>query len=404
VKLEDGRGPLAAWAWALALVVLSEAAVRAQAPPEGQVPPTVPLTQLDVRGASADLDNHTFSLTFAQPLPIKELLLLLVRGTSLSVVPDPSIEGSFIGELKNVTVRQALDSILPSLGLDYRILDGGFIRVFKRQPETRLFDVNYIVTQRSGTSTIGSAEAAVSTTTRTDLFGDLARGVRSLLSDHATFSLDRTAGVLQVTDFPERLDRVAEYLDTVHDRVHRQVALDARIVQVELNDSKASGIDWSAINAGLADGQPRPTGRSLTGLRVADQARLLAALAKQGTVTTIDSPRLVSLNNEPAILRSNNITVSITPQIAADGTVMLDLAPIVRTPGASDTAALPRIAESDTLARVADGETLVVAGFGRDRQIRERQNLGRRGGWFGRSTVVTRKRVELVILLTPRIL
>ena len=33
--------------------------------------------------------------------------LLLVRGTSLSVVPDPSITGSFIGELKNVTVRQA---------------------------------------------------------------------------------------------------------------------------------------------------------------------------------------------------------------------------------------------------------------------------------------------------------
>ena len=74
--------------------------------------PTLPLTQLDYRAQAADLDNRTFTLTFAQPVPIKDLLLLLVRGTSLSVVPDPAIAGSFIGELKNVTVRQALGLIL----------------------------------------------------------------------------------------------------------------------------------------------------------------------------------------------------------------------------------------------------------------------------------------------------
>jgi type II secretory pathway component GspD/PulD (secretin) len=56
------------------------------------------------------------------------------------------------------------------------------------------------------------------------------------------------------------------------------------------------------------------------------------------------------------------------------------------------------------LARVADGETLVVAGFTRDRETRERKNVGISGGWFGRSTVVTKRRVELLILLTPRLL
>jgi hypothetical protein len=40
-----------------------------------------------------DLDNRAFSLTFAQPVPINDVLLLLVRGTNLSVVPDPSISG-----------------------------------------------------------------------------------------------------------------------------------------------------------------------------------------------------------------------------------------------------------------------------------------------------------------------
>ena len=60
--------------------------------------PSLPLTQLDERGLAADIDNRTFSLTFAQPVPVKDLLLLLVRGTSLSVAPDPSIAGTFFGE------------------------------------------------------------------------------------------------------------------------------------------------------------------------------------------------------------------------------------------------------------------------------------------------------------------
>ena len=110
---------------------------------------------------------------------------------------------------------------------------------------------------------------------------------------------------------------------------------------------------------------------------------------------TIQNSRLVTLNNEPAIVRSETLTLSVTPQIAPDGVVMLSLTPMLKA---------PVIAESDTLARVADGETLVLSGFTHDREVRERSNLGRRGGWFGRRTVVTEKRVEIVILLTPKVL
>ena len=99
-------------------MLFATAVPLAQAPQQRPAQmPTLPLTQLDVRAQAADLDNRTFTLTFAQPVPIKDLLLLLVRGTSLSVVPDPAIAGSFIGELKNVTVRQALGLILRPLGL-----------------------------------------------------------------------------------------------------------------------------------------------------------------------------------------------------------------------------------------------------------------------------------------------
>ena len=387
--------------WSLLLAASS--LVLAQTPPRPGQMPTLPLTQLDERSLAADLDNRAFSLTFAQAVPVKDLLLLLVRGTSLSVVPDPAIAGSFIGELKNVTVRQALGLILTPLGLDYA-LDGTVIRVFTRERDTRIFDINYIAAARDGTSSVGndpssSSFARVSTTTTTDLFADLSTGVQTLLSEAATFNIDRKAGLLQVTDFPERLDRVALYLEAVHDRVHRQVQIDARVVEIELSDEKAASIDWDQLATEMRDGQSpaqRAAARpSLTGMRVTDVQRLLSLLAARGTVSVTAAPRLVTLNNETAIVRTDALTMSVTPQIAPDSAVMLSVSPILKAPVA---------VEADTLARVADGETLIIPGFTREREVRERKNLGASGGWFGRGTVVTRKRVEVVILLTPKIL
>jgi type II secretory pathway component GspD/PulD (secretin) len=394
------------WAYVRVLgagcLVLGATNASAQAPRTAQLP-VLPLTQLDERGRAADLDNRTFTLTFAQPVPVKDLLLLLVRGTTLSVVPDPAVTGSFIGELKNVTVRQALGLILRPFGLDFAV-DGPVVRVFRREPETRIFDVNYIATQRAAESAVGGdggdrTRAEVSSSTKTDLFGELATGVRTLLSERATFNVDRKAGLLQVTDFPERLDRVALYLEAVQDRVHRQVQVDARVVEVELSDEKAPGIDWTALatqmTGTLTAAERASPRRSLTGLRVTDVTKFMNLVAAQGKTTVVANPQLLALNNEPAIVRADAFTVMVTPQIGADGVVMLSVSPIVTAPA---------VAESDMLARVADGETLVVAGFIRDRETRERKNVGITGGWFGRATVVTRRRVELLILLTPTIL
>jgi type II secretory pathway component GspD/PulD (secretin) len=88
------------------------------------------------------------------------------------------------------------------------------------------------------------------------------------------------------------------------------------------------------------------------------------------------------------------MSFSVTPQISGDSIVTLSLTPIVKSPAT---------VESDMLARVADGETLVVPGFTRDREVKEKKAVGINGGWFGRGTVVTHRRVELVILLTAKI-
>lgn len=338
----------------------------------GQRPPqmpTLPLTQIDERAASADLDHGTFTLTFTQAVPIRDVLAQLVRGTSLGVVADPAITGTFAGELKNVTVRQALASILPPLGLDFSVA-GTIVRVFRREPETRIFDVNYIAAERTGSNTIGATPtagigtgASVSTTIRNDLFAELSRGVQTLLSEHATFNVDRKAGLLQVTDFPERLERVASYLDVVQTRVQRQVQIDARIVEVALRDDRASSFDWSALSG-----------------RVATLAQVMTALDAQGTVTVRANPRLLTVNNEPAVVRSGVMTISVTPQIGEDA-IMLAVSPIVSGPAE---------AQADMLARIGDGETLIIRGFTHDRDAPEGKKAARR-------------RIETVILLTPHV-
>jgi type II secretory pathway component HofQ len=367
---------------ALAVMLAVPAAGLAQATRPAPMPP-LPLTQLDERAVSADLDNRAFSLTFAQPVAVNDVLLLLVRGTNLSVVPDPSIGGSFIGDLKSVTVRQALGLILHPLGLDFTV-DGGVIRVFRREPETRLFAVDYAAGERTGDASVGIDPAArtngsyarVTTATKTDVFADISKGIQGLLSNRGTFNVDRKAGLVQVTDFPDRLDRIGVYLDAVTDRVQRQVQIEARVVEVELNDEKATTLDWTDLK------------------QTRDSEKVMGALAAQGTVKILAAPRLLVLNNEPAIVKTDGLTIAVTPQISPDAIVTLSLSPIVGAPHAM---------QSDMVARVADGATIVVAGFGRERETREHKNAGTSGGWFGRSTVVTKKHVELVVLLTPRI-
>ena len=358
----------------------------------------MPLTQLDDRAASAELDNRTFSLTFAQPQPIKEALLLVVRGTTLSLASDPEVGGTFSGDLKNVTVRQALDAMLPPLGLAYTV-DGSLVRVFRRAMDTRLFDLNYIAAERIESTTIRGGDdssVAVATTTSGDLFAELTAGVRALLSPQATFNVDRKAGLLQVSDTPERLDRVAVYLDAVQDRVHRQAQIDVRVLEITLNDERARGVDWTALTVQMNGDPPRTAPRpTLTAMRVTNIARLLTLLAAQGSVVTVANPRLMVMNNEPAMLKTDAMTLAITAQMSGDAQLTLSLSPIVRTPAT---------AESNLLARVADGETLVVTGAGVDRETREQKTTGgTSGGWFGRSTVTTRRRVEVVILFTPHI-
>jgi len=444
---------------AVLLVTVAQGAAQgpAQATPAGQgTLRPLAVTQLDERQQGSDLDAmRPVSVTLSEPVAITDLLLMLVRDTRLSVVPDPDVQGTFRGELNDVTLRQALEMILQPHGYDYSV-QGNLIRVFRRRVETRRFDLNYVITRRGGSRTLSASNAMtpanaqgttaeVTGTDAGDVFADIAIGVQTLLSPEGRFNLDTKAALLQATDFPDRLDQVQLYLDAVHNRAMRQVQIQAKVIEVVLNEEFEAGINWQLLIKHAGDAvsltqnvAPASSGTMTVGLNIKDFPGLLTALASQGKVNVMASPTVNALNNEPMIMRvgtqdvffrtttqtdaatgrilqttvepqaiTAGVVLSVTPQISSDGMINMSITPSLteRTGEATsrfgDTAPILSVREADTLVRVHENETIVIAGLLEEREVREpRKGIGA----MFRGEKTSRRKTDLVILLTPRVL
>lgn len=466
------------------------AAQTGQQPPRPVLEP-LPVTQIEERQARPELEGGRFSLNFAEPVPLGELLMLLVRETQLNVVVPPDLEATFSGDLKNVTLREALDLILPPHGLDYEI-DDRTLRVFKREMRTRIYNIDYISTLRGGSRSMsasssagggaglsgagnpaggvtgsagtaggtgggsgggGGSAAQVSAVDTGDMFAQLEDGIANLQSPDGRFNLDRKASLLQVIDFPENLRRIEFYLESVMRRLHRQVVIEAKVLEVELRDEFSAGINWSLI-LGSATGNNVTAGQTLApstsggftiGLALGNLSALVSAFETQGKVSVLSSPRVTAMNNEPALMRAGTqdiffvtttqvdpqtgrilqsavvpqsitegVVLSVTPQISADGIVHMSISPSVteRTGQATsrlgDTVPIISVRETDTVVRAHQGETVVIAGLMQERTGNDVSKVPILGSLPGigaafRRTQKTVRKTELVILLSATI-
>jgi hypothetical protein len=368
--------------------------VPAQPPPS--VPPPLPVTRLDPGAAAVTLDApRRLSLSFSEPRPIEEVLRLLIAGTPFSLAIDADATGGFRGDLKQLTLREALSTVLDPLGLDFDVR-GTVLRVTRDRTETRQFDLNLLAVQRGLTRTAGGGSTTVVTTLGgEDVFAGIADGVQALLSSNGRVHVDRRAGLAQVTDSAERLDRVALYLEALQVRSRRQVRLDARVFEVTLRD--AAAIDWRTVREKLGLARDAPH----SGV-AADPAALQKALADQGDVRVLSAPTVTALNNEPALVRAwtpgaSSLTLSVVPQIAADGIVQLSVSHAWELGGPN---AVAHVAEADTVARVMDGATMLIAGLLRPAQVAvPAHGMGALFGGPAKKTV----QAELVVLLRATI-
>lgn len=309
--------------------------------------------------------------------PAAQVLMGIVNGTPYSMLLPTSITGTISVNLKNVTVPEALDSLRALYGFEYTI-DGTRIMVEPQTMQTRVFQVNYIVGSRKGSSdtqvTSGSVRnnstngaqgaatgavsnnstgtnnnstlisSSISTTSNNDFWGDLGDSLNSLIGkeDGRKVIVNTQSGVIVVRAMPAEIRQVEKFLRLMQVNIERQVILEAKILNVQLNNDSQSGVNWSvfgrtgntsaAVGSVNANGSLATTGNGnlvngnlsatasnnvltnaaatnlggplfAVALQGANISALLSFLETQGDVEVLSSPRIATINNQKAVLK-----------------------------------------------------------------------------------------------------
>jgi MSHA biogenesis protein MshL len=331
--------------------------------------------------------EQRFSLAFNN-LPANQFFMALVNGTPYSMLVPPEVTGTISANLKDVTVFEALDAIREMYGYDYKV-EGTRIYVKPLSLQTRVFQVNYLVGSRQGSSDLrvsngtvtmanngggsgtnsgntpsngapGSTtksidSSKVTTSTNSDFWGELRESLETIVGagkDGRSVVISPQSGVVVVRAMWDELRSVTAYLKATQLSVDRQVILEAKILEVQLNDSYQAGINWAAFsrsgnnrfsvgrlpkNASLSptarEGLPQVIGQdglvalpgegivtdaaNLGGLfglafQSSNFAALLSFLETQGTVHVLSSPRISTMNNQKAVLKVGRDELFVT--------------------------------------------------------------------------------------------
>lgn len=324
---------------------------------------------------------------------------------------------------------------------------------------------------QGGQGNQGSSQALsgtkILTKSNTDFWKDLEETLTALVGaeDGRQVIVNSHASIIVVKALPKEINRVRKFLERAQMNVTRQIILETKIIEVTLNDDYEAGINWEEFghqmsythNVSEFDATPSILGTVDNGdlfssvVRVNDLFKLLAFLETQGSVQVLSSPRVSTVNNQKAIIRvgtdeffvtgvkSNTtasaattttspeveltsffsgISLDVTPQISADGAVVLHVHPLVSTVDdqqkiftiGSDEYDLPlalrEVRESDSIVRAQSGEVVVLGGLMQEKIV---QRDGKRPllgdipvlNMFFKTKMDKVSKKELVILMRP---
>ena len=353
-----------------------------------RVPATVPAPPSE---AVPDAPSHDaiaedrFDIN-TESTPAKAFFMALVDQTPYNVVVHPDVDGAISLVMNDVTVAEVLDVVSEVYGYHYRRNSAGYI-VFPATLQSRIFQINYLNLERSGTSRTrissgqvsegsqserGSAGVAggvvplstgggddsrqlsgsrIETNYKADFWTELELTLEDMIGDapgHKVIVNSQT-GVIVARAMPDKLRHIDEYLATIQNVAQRQVVLEAKIVEVQLNDSYRAGINWVAVAANSSGdtytfGQLAPPpgfsgdaddlggapvtvspGTQTTGFETAtlggaftmafdigDFNAFLELLEQQGETRVLSSPRVSTLNNQKAIIKAGTDEFFVT--------------------------------------------------------------------------------------------
>lgn len=417
----------------LALLASAAAVPSAARGADGAGRPGWPLL-LELRPDAAE---RRFSLDLGD-LSVAEALRFCLSGTGLQLVEADTLDLPARGALDSVTVGEALDAILRTHDLTWRV-EGKQVVVGAHEEAT--FSVGYLSEPDS------------------PFWKELEEKLRPLLSERGRLVVHPRTGAVRVIDRPSAVARIGSFLEALERDLERQVNIEAKLVEVSLDDRTEIGVDWTVFAHGWDDHAGNTgsggllelgtsTGHGVFQMGVVRAGRfeaLLDMLESRGNARVLSRPRLAAMGNEPAEFRVTEnipyyvldvftaqgsdpyvqyslefreagVTLEVIARAAEDGAMTLKVHPRVSSL-TGYTEALPNLPpqpiidqrETRTTVRMRDGETLVIGGLLQELEDRTTHGipllsrLPLLGALFRRTETTARKQ-ELVIFLTPTVL
>ena len=419
--------------------------------------------------------TRLYTLIF-ESAPLGEILNAILTDVdyNLSVESGINLAKPVTVRMKNVSFQEALDMVIVK-GSDYawKIKDG-FVHLKKF--EERVYHLDYLDMGAETDYDIGGDLLASSvenagvagkfqvkakrTAKRNDVWGEIQEALEALKSSEGMLRLNRNAGIIYMADSPMRIDTMVNFLDKMSESLHRQVFIEAKIMEVKLNDDNKYGIDWTNIDILFDDDLgflPDNFELFVNGgstIALANRSSFSAVvdfLRTQGDVSVLSNPHLAVMNGQSAVFtvgfqfpfgdisgvdqnldtdvvtfRSSikrvilGLQLGLVPQISGNGIISLLIVPtitrikeeipVVIPLTESQTQAIPNpvidLQELATTVRVKEGQSVVLAGL-----ISQIKNLQHEGlPWLNQIPVLRHffgrieesyENSELVIFLTP---
>ncbi len=228
-----------------------------------------PLTQVEAEKRKSDsfaYSGEKLSLNF-QDIDVRSVLQLIADFTDLNLVASDTVSGNITLRLQNVPWDQALDLVLKTKGLDKRrvgnvlmVAPADEIAARERQELEAQKQVSELAPLRKDFIQLNYAKASdiAKLYESKDKEGELKDDMRgTVISD------DRTNSLI-VTLTQERIDELRRIV-TQLDVAVRQVMIEARIVEANVNYDKSLGVRWGGTLGGAgakwrANGKDGATG------------------------------------------------------------------------------------------------------------------------------------------------
>jgi type IV pilus assembly protein PilQ len=385
---------------------------------------------------------------------VKQVFRLFHEISGLNFVVDPGVDGRVTIVVDNVPWDQALDIILANNGLDKQY-ENNVVRIATTQ---RLAQE---AASRRQLKEAKELEVEPITITRTLSYAksrDVERVIRDggILSARGKVIVDERTNTLIISDIPKKVEPLDQLISTL-DSETPQVMIEARIVETSRQFVQDFGVVWglNAIadasrgtatnlnfphNASMKYGLNLPGGGGASALNfkfgnILDSFTLdftLNALETEGRGRILSSPKIATQNNERAEIEqgvripivnttateinvefvSASLRMAVTPQITAEGTIILDVQVENNSPDfVNRVGTTPPIntQRAQTKVLINDGGTTVIGGIFTVNESRSEQGVPwfRKipvFGWLFKARNITNENRELLIFITPKIM